>query len=124
MNNNSPTHATIFVDPKGFVQFWNDGAEQIFGHSADEIIGRSMEIIIPPAYRERHWKAFDATMASTGDRIDTGANALPGSHKDGSMLDLEVRLLRIPDSRNNSAGAFAVFSPVSATLPPLDSLYD
>ncbi|KXP13106.1 hypothetical protein AXK57_02425 [Tsukamurella pulmonis] len=106
------------------MQFWNDGAEQIFGHSADEIIGRSMEIIIPPAYRERHWKAFDATMASTGDRIDTGANALPGSHKDGSMLDLEVRLLRIPDSRNNSAGAFAVFSPVSATLPPLDSLYD
>lgn len=125
MSSSSPIHAVVFADPKGDIQYWNAESEQIFGYAPSEIVGRSVETVIPPAYRQRHWKAFDAAMASTDpEYIDTGSQALPGLHQDGTELALEVHLFRIPDSRGNSAGALAVFSPVAEDLPPLDSLYD
>lgn len=125
MSESGRVQALIFADAKGFIRYWNDDAESVFGYAASEIVGRSMETVIPPEFRERHWAAFDPAMASTDvDRIDSGSVALPGLHKDGSRLDLEVHLFRIPDSRGHSAGALAVFSPVARDLPPLESLYD
>ena len=125
MSSSSPIQATVFANTKGDIQYWNADAEQLFGYTSSEILGRSVETVIPPAYRARHWKAFDPAMASTDvNFIDTGAAALPGLHKDGTELSLEVHLFRIPDSRGNSAGALAVFSPLAEGLPPLDSLYN
>lgn len=124
MTKNSPIQALIFADPQGFIRYWNADAERLFGYAESEIVGRSMETVIPPEFRKRHWAAFDPAMASTDvNKIDSGAVALPGLHKDGSEISLEVHLFRIPDSRGNSAGALAVFSPVAEDLPPLESLY-
>lgn len=56
--------AIIFADAKGLIRFWNTGAQHIFGWSAAEALGRSLDIIIPAKLRERHWQGYrQATVA-------------------------------------------------------------
>jgi len=46
--------AVVSVDESQKIIFFNQGAEQIFGHSADEIMGEPLEILIPEAFRPNH----------------------------------------------------------------------
>jgi PAS domain S-box-containing protein len=48
--------AIVFADTEGVVRLWNAGAERIFGFRAYEMIGKSMDPIIPENLRERHWQ--------------------------------------------------------------------
>jgi PAS domain S-box-containing protein len=48
------TDAIICIDESQRVIFFNDGAESIFGWSAEEILGQPLEILLPERYRPRH----------------------------------------------------------------------
>ena len=48
--------AILISDKEGILVFWNNGAEQIFGHTAAEAIGQPLDLIIPDALRGRHWE--------------------------------------------------------------------
>jgi PAS domain-containing protein len=65
---NSISDAVIFADAKGLIQFWNRGAERIFGFAQAEALGQSLDIIIPENLRRRHWDGFDKTMR-TGESL-------------------------------------------------------
>ncbi|MGC1678454.1 MAG: PAS domain S-box protein [Candidatus Binataceae bacterium] len=39
--------AIIFGDAEGTVRLWNTGAEKMFGFRSEEIVGKSMDFIIP-----------------------------------------------------------------------------
>jgi PAS domain S-box-containing protein len=54
--------AIIFADSGGVVRLWNAGAERIFGFCADEMVGKSMDSIIPDNLRERHWQGYHQAM--------------------------------------------------------------
>src|SRR5450759_1536797 len=58
--------AIIAPERAGLVSFWNPGAGRIFGFSADEAIGRSLDLIIPHNLQARHWAGFSRVM-ETGD---------------------------------------------------------
>ena len=45
----SPADAVIAADRGGIIQFWNPGAERLFGYRAGEALGCSLDIIIPEA---------------------------------------------------------------------------
>ncbi len=46
--------AIVCVDEKQRIIFFNDGAEEIFGYDANEVIGRQLEILIPQRFRNTH----------------------------------------------------------------------
>ncbi|MGL5136771.1 MAG: PAS domain S-box protein, partial [Beijerinckiaceae bacterium] len=46
--------AIICIDPQQNIIFFNRGAETVFGYSAEEVLGRSLERLIPPRHRLRH----------------------------------------------------------------------
>jgi PAS domain S-box-containing protein len=60
--------AVIYADREGRIQFWNGGAERIFGFSEAEAKGLTLDIIIPEGLRERHWQGFEATMRTGRSR--------------------------------------------------------
>ncbi|MFK5948765.1 MAG: response regulator, partial [Methylococcales bacterium] len=55
----SSSDAIITLNKKGLIILWNQGAENIFGYQAIEVIGHSIEIIIPPESQEKHRKGFN-----------------------------------------------------------------
>ena len=46
-------YAIIMLDPKGYIEIWNAGAERIFGFTEDEAVGQHCEIIFTPEDRRR-----------------------------------------------------------------------
>jgi PAS domain S-box-containing protein len=93
--------AVVIADAQGTVMFWNDAAVRLFGWSADEAVGRSLDLIIPEPQRDRHWAGYRRTM--TTGRTDYGDRLLevPALHRDGRRLSIAftVTLLRRPDER-------------------------
>src|SRR5262249_51071204 len=54
-------------DVNGVIQDWNKAAEEIFGYTAEEIIGQPATLIIPPDYLGEELDIFDRICR--GERI-------------------------------------------------------
>jgi PAS domain S-box-containing protein len=117
-----PAAAMVFAEPSGVIRVWNSAAESLFGHSAAEAVGRKLDLVVPPEYRERHWAGYRAAMAAADGNIDHSSFSVPALHRDGTVIRVEVRLMVVHDSRNRVAGAMAVFTPDDASAPPLTRL--
>jgi PAS domain S-box-containing protein len=84
--------AIITVNREGDIVFWNNAAAKIFGHSADEMVGKPLTFIIPERFRNSHLK-FLQQAASRGNskRIDKTVEFY-GLKKDGSEFPVELSL--------------------------------
>ena len=60
--------AIICTDRSGAIIRWNQASAALFGYSAEEVLGRSVELIIPEHLRAAHWSSFDAAMAKGADK--------------------------------------------------------
>ena len=114
-----PATALVFAEPTGVIHIWNAAAESLFGHRAAEAIGQTLDLIVPPDYRKRHWAGFREAMAAADGVIDHSSFNVPALHRDGTVMRVAVRLLVVHDGRNRVAGAMAVFSPDDDRAPPL-----
>src|SRR5262245_48413815 len=82
--------AIIYADQQGTIRLWNGGAEALFGYSAAEAIGASLDLIIPERLRGRHWEGYERVMATGESRYgQRELLAVPGLRKDGSRVSLE-----------------------------------
>ena len=92
--------AVILGDRDGNIRIWNAGAEAIFGWTAAEALGRSMDLIIPERLRGRHWDGYHKVMATGVSRYGTGELlAVPAVTKDGRAISIEftIQMLHGPD---------------------------
>lgn len=58
--------AIITVSRQGVITSWNAAAESLLGHPADQAIGQTLALIIPPEYRARHMAAFHTAVNGAG----------------------------------------------------------
>ena len=112
----------MYADPTGVVRSWNAGAETLFGYGAADAIGQTLDLVVPPDYRERHWAGYRDAMAASDGNVDHGSFNVPALHRDGTVMRVEVRLHVVHDSRNRVVGAVAVFAPADDKAPPLTRL--
>jgi PAS domain S-box-containing protein len=57
-------HAIVVADAAGVIQLWSRGAETLFGHTAQDAVGRTLDLVVPDDYREAHWIGFRRAMMS------------------------------------------------------------
>ena len=81
--------ATIFADLDGVIRAWNPGAERIFGWSASDVIGQSLDIIIPESLRERHWAGYDRALAAGETKYRGQALPTKSMRHDGTQIYVE-----------------------------------
>jgi PAS domain S-box-containing protein len=106
--------AIIATDRGGVINFWNPGAARIFGFTATEAIGQSLDLIIPENLRARHWDGYDRVMATGESRYGDGELlAVPGVTKDGRRISVEFTIIMLRDGENRPAGTAAILRDVT-----------
>ena len=93
---NSALDAIVTIDHEGLVTEWNPAAEQLFGHTREDMIGRPLaDAVIPEDLRESHATGL-TRCATTGEGRVLGRRLeLPAMRKDGSLFPAEVSIARI-----------------------------
>jgi len=115
--------AVVYADAQGRIQFWNAGAERIFGFPAAEAQGQSLDIIIPQSLRERHWLGFDKTMQTGETRYGAGdLLAVPAMRKDGTRISIEFTITPFHDDSGQMQGMVAVMRDVTARFEEMRAL--
>jgi PAS domain S-box-containing protein len=105
--------AVIFAGTDGRIQLWNGGAERIFGWSAGEAIGQSLDLIIPEKLRGRHWDGWKQVMKTGITRYASDLLAVPAVRKDGARISLEFTVALVRDGAGEIAGVAAVLRDVT-----------
>ena len=106
--------AIIFADRDGVIRLWNSGAEAMFGYKADEVLGQSLDLIIPDKLRGRHWDGYREVMATGVTRYGRELLAVPGIRKDGTRISLEFSIALLRGATGDLQGAVAVLRDVTA----------
>ncbi|HET6489603.1 MAG TPA: PAS domain S-box protein [Syntrophales bacterium] len=102
------TDAVIFADREGYIRIWNKGAESVFGYTADEALGQSLDIIIPEELRRRHWESYSKAVAAGKTRLGSRVLVTRGLHKDGSRLYVDLSFAVIVSDAGLAEGALAI----------------
>jgi PAS domain S-box-containing protein len=106
--------AILFTDRRGAIRLWNAGAERMFGFTAAEAVGQTLDLIIPERLRSRHWQNWDRVMETGVTRYATDTLAVPAVHKDGSALSIEFTIQLVRDGAGTILGPAAIIRDVSA----------
>lgn len=105
--------AILVADQEGIIRFWNHGAAPIFGFTAAEAIGQSLDLIIPEALRGRHWEGYRRVMATGETKYSSGLLTVPGARRDGTRLSLEFSVVLLHDAAGAMVGCAAIMRDVS-----------
>ena len=115
--------AIIAADKEGVIVFWNPGAERIFGYASTDVIGRSLDIIIPARLRKRHWDGYHRVMKSGKSRYGHGdILAVPGIKKDGNQISIEFTITSMRDETNQLVGLIAILRDVTKRFEEIRAL--
>ena len=76
----------VAVDEAGTILFGNEKLEQLFGYKEDELIGQSIEILLPPLLRTAHRRHRSRYLEIAQHRAAELGLDLTAQHRDGSCL--------------------------------------
>lgn len=97
--------AIVTSNHEGLILTWNRGAEEMFGYSQNEALGRDVTLIIPPHYREQHRQGVQRFL-QTGEKNHIGSRVeLEGLRKSGEIFPLELSLSTWTDGQTRFFGA-------------------
>ena len=94
--------AILICDRIGIVRYWNRGAERTFGFLNAEMVGASMDLLIPSRLRARHWAGWNSAIKAGVTNYDGGQLlAVPALHKEGRQISIEfsIQLLKAPSGQ-------------------------
>jgi len=90
----------VSADDEQRIVVFSGGAEKLFGYRAEEVLGKPLEMLLPPQAAEAHRRSVQ----SFGEGPDQsrwmlgGAAPLAGRRKDGSFFDVEVGISKRRES--------------------------
>lgn len=100
--------AIIVSDSNGSIGFWNPAAEHLFGFTSSETLGKSLDLIIPERFRERHWSGYAKTMSTGETQYAHDVLRVPAVHKDGRPLSIAFTVGLLYDPHRKVVGVVAV----------------
>jgi PAS domain S-box-containing protein len=115
--------AVIYADAEGNIRSWNGAATRIFGYSAGEAIGASLDLIVPERLQMRHWEGYRTVMGGRASRYGaTDQLAVPARRKDGQQISVEFTILPFADDSGAILGIAALLRDVTARFEEMRAL--
>ncbi len=84
--------AMICVDSSGDIALMNAQAERLFGYSRDELVGKSVDLLVPDGVRDRHPEFRNHYFEDPRPRPMGADRQLVARRKDGSEFPAEISL--------------------------------
>lgn len=97
----SSDDAIVSKDLSGVIKSWNKGAERLFGYSAEEIVGKSVTILIPMDRADEEPSILERLRR--GERIDHYETVR--RRKDGSLVDISLTVSPVHSTDGRIIGA-------------------
>lgn len=97
---NSLLEGIVTIDRNGFIETFNHAAEKMFGYSANDVIGRTVDILMPRVpHGKNHHKYIDAHIKTGINKIIGIGRELEAIRKDGSTfpIHLSVNEIKLED---------------------------
>jgi PAS domain S-box-containing protein len=96
---NASVDAIVVMSADGLVTDWNPAAEELFGHTREQAVGRELaELIIPESLREMHRAAL-ARWRETGEHTVLNRRLeLFGLQANGLTIPVELTITALTDS--------------------------
>jgi len=85
-------YGQILIDDKGIIQLINKSLLELFGYKSEELLGNSMDILVPERYRENHSALRDTYIQTPSLRAMGAGRDLTGRHKNGTEIPIEIGL--------------------------------
>jgi two-component system sensor histidine kinase DevS len=104
----SSDDAMFALSPDGLIQTWNPAAERLFGHDERDIVGRAMDVLVPPEAHGMFGGALE--LVRDGGRAGHYDGRL--CRRDGSLVDVAVTVSAMRDP----GGALTGFSAVARDI--------
>lgn len=105
--------ALIFADRDGVIRLWNAGAEALFGHTAEEAVGQSLDLIVPEHLRQAHWQGYHRALSEGATRFGREPLLTRTARKDGTTIYVDMGLAVVTDGQGSVAGAVALLRDVT-----------
>ena len=106
----SADDAIISKTLEGIITSWNKGAERIFGYTAEEVIGKSVTILIPADHPDEEPAILERLRA--GERIEHYETVRV--RKDGTPVDISLTVSPIKSLDGRTIGASKIARDISA----------
>jgi PAS domain S-box len=110
--------AIISKDLNGTIRSWNQGAERLFGYTADEAIGQSVMMLIPEERAEEEPEIVDRLRR--GERIDHFESVRIA--KDGRRIHVSLTISPVRDAAGRIVGASKVARDISDRILAAEAL--
>jgi PAS domain S-box-containing protein len=88
----SAPDAIVVADQRGDIQSWNHAASSMFGYAEDEVVGRSIQMLMPERYREHHRRGYERVGAMRESQVIGRLMEVHGLRKGGAEFPLECAL--------------------------------
>ncbi len=98
--------AIVTVDADSIILSVNPATEKIFGWTADEMLGKSLTMLMPERMRERHRAGMSRYLQSGKRKLDWRSVALPGVKKNGEEFPMEVSFGEFVDAGQHIFSGF------------------
>jgi len=112
---NLDNNAVVIADAAGVIRFWSAGAEKAFGHASARAVGQTLDLIVPPEYREAHWTGFRHAVVSGVAAVEGKATPFPARRADGETATLYGRLTLLREPGGMVIAAVVIFEKSLAT---------
>lgn len=110
----SMPEALIFSDLEGIIRMWNPGAQTVFGFSAAEAVGQSLDLIIPERLRKAHWEGFHKA-ATRGGTVPGRTSLITRSlHRSGEQIYVDMSFAMVKNQTGQMLGSMAVARDATA----------
>lgn len=106
----SSSDAIISKDLNGVITSWNQGAESIFGYTAEEVIGRPVTILMPPD-RVNEEPGIIKRIRQ-GEKVEHYETVR--QRKDGSLVDISLNVSPVRDAHGVIIGASKIARDITA----------
>src|SRR5262245_9879314 len=101
--------ATVTVDRDGIIREWDDAVTDVAGYSADEAVGRNLDVVIPPVLRSLHWHGFDKAMQRGRLSKPEKIYKVPAVRSDRRIVVAHATFELIPGHAGRTRGAVVTF---------------